>query len=97
MGRLEPGRHPKCDPRIRVTHQTTDHRTQSEADTKCSADHTESPSALLFWNNIGNVSHRCRDTRSGDSGNDAADEEPADCRRKRHHDVIETEAETREQ
>ena len=32
-----------------------------------------------------------------DSGNDAAEKEPANGRRKRHHDVIETKSQAREQ
>ncbi len=50
-----------------------------------------------MWSHIGDVSHCCRDTGRGNSGNNAADEEPANRRRNRHHGIIETKTEAGEQ
>ena len=91
----ESGGDPKCHARISVADQPANDWAESEPDAKGSADQPESSGAFFPGSDVGDVGHRGGNTGSGDSGNDAAEKEPANGRRERHHDVIETEPKAR--
>src|SRR5207237_8282317 len=57
----------------------------------------ESSRAFFTRSYNGDVGHRGGNNRRGESGNDAAEKKPANGRRKRNHDVIETESKEREE
>ena len=91
--RREPERRAEVD----RTEQTADGRSDDEADAERDTEHAEPRGALLRWRDV-------RDVRTGDAegrrrraGDEPADEEDGDRRRDRHDDVIDPEAEVREQ
>src|SRR5205085_11894369 len=91
------GSDPKWKPRAEITEWTAHRWPQNETQTKGHSDHSKRTRALLSWNNISDVGHCRWNTGGRNSGNNPAEKEPAQCRRKRHHHVIETEAKIREQ
>ena len=89
----DPERQTRADVPERAANRRAENKTETERD----ADHAKGACAFFFRNNIGDVRHRGWNTRCRDSGNDASKKQPPDCRRERHYDVIEAEAEIRQQ
>src|SRR6266853_1953529 len=94
VGQTETCRHPKCQPRIGVSHQSTDRRPQRETDTKRCTDHAESAGTLFFGSYVGDVSEGSGNAGSGNPGDDATEKQPPDGWGDCHDHVVETETKT---
>src|SRR5205823_3541479 len=91
------GRNPEGQTRTDVCQRSTNSRAQNETDTKRYADHAESAGAFFFRNNVGNISHGSGNAGGSNSRNDPTNKQPTNCRRERHHDVIQAKSEIRQQ
>src|SRR5207249_9992181 len=59
--------------------------------------HAESAAAFVSQNNVGNLSHGIGNAGGSNSRNDPTNKQPTNCRRERHHDVIQAKSEIRQQ
>src|SRR4030095_702666 len=69
----------KRNPRIPIADNPADHRTESESNSKRSADQAERASAFFLRCDIRDVGECRRDGRTGYAGNDSANKQPAEC------------------
>ncbi len=97
IGQAETGRNPERQPHVDAAEQATDCRPDHEAEAECRAEHAEAGSALLRRCDVGDVRVGGGDAGRGDAADDASEEEQRQRLRQRHEDVVETEAEIRQQ
>src|SRR5262245_11694494 len=95
VGQTESSGDPKRQPNVDIAQRPTNPWAENKTKTERHADHAEGAGAFFFRRYVCDVGHRCWNTRRGDSGNDASEEEPADRRRERHYDIVQTETEVR--
>src|SRR5882724_712859 len=78
VGEAESCRGPKGKTQIDIAQIPTDGRANDEAESECCADQAERLGALVGGSHIGDVGESGRNIRSADTGNEPADEEPAE-------------------
>src|SRR2546425_12652254 len=93
VGEQKPRRGKKGKTKIDTPKKTADGRTNDEAESKCGADQAERLGALFGRSHVGDVGEGCSDVRSGDAGNEPADEKPAERGSESHKDVVNGESE----
>ncbi len=88
-----------CDPERQAgvdrTQQSAQCRSQHKADAERRSDQPERAGSLLGRRNVGDVGIGGRETRRRDAGYDAADEQPGQGRCQRHQDIVEAQAQHR--
>src|SRR5579863_6890113 len=84
---------PERQPRTDIAEHTAESRSQHEPDTERGSDKAERAGSLLGRSDVGDVREGRTETGGANPGRNAPDQQPADTRRERHHDVIQPEAE----
>src|SRR4029453_13242023 len=97
VGQAKSGCNPEWQTRTNVSKGPANSRSQNKTETERDPDHPKSAGAFLLRDDIRDIGHGGRDAGGGDSRDDAADEQPANGRRERHHNVIKPETKIRQQ
>ncbi len=88
VGEAEPCRCPKRKTQIDIAQISADRGSNDEAKSKSGTDEAEGLCALFERSHVGDVGESSGDVRSGDAGNQAADEKPAERGSESHKNVV---------
>ena len=88
VGETEACGGPKRKTQIDIAQLAADGGTNYEAKSKCGADEAEGLGAFFRRGNIGDVGEGGGNVRSGDAGNEPADEKPTERGGERHKDIV---------
>ncbi len=88
---------PEGQARVDAAEDAAEGRAEDEAHAERGAEHAEGSGALFVRGDIGHVGHGRWHARRRQARDDATEEEPAERRGEGHDDVVEAEAEVREQ
>src|SRR5205814_7594373 len=95
VGEAEKCRRPEGKAQIMVAEKSADGRADDESQAECGADESERLGAFIGRSDVGDIGEGGGNIGGGDAGNEAAHKKPAKRWRHSHENVVNRQAETR--